>query len=157
MTQINLFDSIEQTDPKRFVAKLFRVECFWHCKIIKGIDIQDRDEYYVIQNTEEDAKRVIKSILFKNGHTGKIGFEYPHKPYDIHPVFLYKGMQVEIMNREGMYVLQERLPENTWSMIGSVPRNGEFVVEEICVDIDYIKPCNSLELSTKYRAKGYIQ
>ena len=44
MIQQSLFDIIQPEEPKRFVAKLFRVECFWHCKVIKGIDIKDSDE-----------------------------------------------------------------------------------------------------------------
>ena len=157
MTQTNLFDHlIPPEDIKRFVAKLFRVECFWHCKIIKGIDIKDTDEYYVIRNSEDEAKKAIKSILLKNGHIGKIGFEYPIKKYDIHPDFFYKNKQVEILGKDGMYLLQEKISNNEWTMIGCVPRNGKFILEKTQSTIDQIKPCNSLELSAKYRAKGYI-
>ena len=113
-------------------------------------------KYYVIQNSEDEAKKAIKSILLKNGHTGKIGFEYPLRRDNIHPIYFYKGMQVEVLEREGMYVLQNKISDKMWSMAGFVPECGEFVWSEVWAPIEHIKPCNSLELSAKYRAKGYM-
>ena len=95
--------------------------------------------------------------MSKNGHKGKIVFEYPPRSQNIHPIFFYKGMQVEVIEREGMYLLQKKISDSMWEMIGSVPECGEFVLSECLAPIEHIKPCNSLELLAKYRAKGYVE